>query len=447
MTDSHRQIDALIDEATRRSLSRRDVVKRGLALGLSVPAIQAVLASGVLAQATPEPSPVTTSADYPPSNPAKDGPVNVPIVGKSMSFDDIKAAIKAEGEVTVGNWTYTANDQLVQRFQDYVKSIYGEDVTLHYQASQSPSTYLTDLYTAVGAGDQSPYDVLAIEESYWAEVQLQAKTQSTKLMEDYLPSGLVPNADRVLDSLKHVPTAVGFQSSATPGINYDKSKIDWLTDWKDLGDERLKGKLLMWLPGDITGGGILLGMCASLGLDYKNPDHINQTIQYLVEKVHPNAVKYTADFGEAQALFSSGAVDVVTFWDSLARLNYLNGQDGAAFLIAKSGQYAINGYMWIPVKPKHPVLAQIFIDWRLSNDAQFPDIDAWGITKGAWAELHNGFMGPSYVDLIPDWIKDQYYNYYPTIDQLSTLFKTVDWDYYAANSKAWFDQWLKGIGL
>ena len=33
-----------------------------------------------------------------------------------------------------------------------------------------------------------------------------------------LPSGLIPNAERVMDSLKHVPTAVGFQASATPGI-------------------------------------------------------------------------------------------------------------------------------------------------------------------------------------------------------------------------------------
>jgi spermidine/putrescine-binding protein len=431
MAEQERQVDLLMTEAAQRHLSRRDVVKRGLALGLSVPAIQSVLASSAFAQATP----------------AAGGPVNVPIVGKTMTLDEIKAAVAEEGEVTVGNWTYTANDQLVKRFQDYVKQTYGADIKLNYQASQSPSTYLTDLYTAVGAGDNSPYDVLAIEENYWAEVQIEATKRGTKLMEDYLPSGLIPNADRVMDSLKHVPTAIGFQASATPGINYDKTKIDWMTDWKDLADPRLQGKLLMWLPGDITGGGILLGMCASLGLDYKKPEDMTQTIQYLVEKVNPNAIKYTADFGEAQALFSSGTAEVVTFWNSLARLNYLNGQEGAAFLVASSGQYAVNGYMWIPVKPKHPVLAQIFIDWRLSDDAQFPDIDAWGITKGAWAELQEGFLGPSYEGLVPDWIKDQYFTYYPTIEQLSTQYKSVDWEYFSANSAAWYDEWLKGIGL
>ena len=45
------------------------------------------------------------------------------IVGREMTFDEIKAAIAEEGEVTVGNWTYTANDQLVARFQDYVQTV------------------------------------------------------------------------------------------------------------------------------------------------------------------------------------------------------------------------------------------------------------------------------------------------------------------------------------
>lgn len=430
MADQDVRVASLLEEAASRGYSRRQVLMRGLALGLSVPAIKTVLASSAFAQATP--TAATTI---------------VPIVGREMTHEEIAAAVAEEGEVTVGNWTYTANDQLIARFQKYVKTTYGADITLNYQSSQSPSTYLTDLYTAVGAGDESPYDVLAIEENYWAEVQIEQTKQGVKLMEDFLPSPLIPNADRVLDNFKHMPTSIGFQASATPGINYDSSKIDWMTDWKDLADERLKGKLLMWLPGDITGGGVLLGMCKSLGLDYKNPEHMDQTIQFLVEKVHPNALKYTSDFGEAQALFSSGAVDAVTFWNSLARLNYLNGQQTAAFLVAASGQYAVNGFMWIPAKPKHPVLAQIFIDWRLSDDAQFPDIESWGITEGAWAELQEGFMGPSYEGLVPEWIKDQYFSYYPTIEQLGTQYLSVDWDYYAANSAAWYDKWLQGIGL
>jgi hypothetical protein len=137
----------------------------------------------------------------------------------------------------------------------------------------------------------------------------------------------------------------------------------------------------------------------------------------------------------------------VTFWNSLARLQYLDGQENAAFLVAESGQYAINGFMWIAARTEHPVLAQIFADWRLSDDAQFPDLEAWGITEGNWAEFHEGFMGESYVDLVPDWISDVYYTYFPTIEQLSTQYKAVDWEYYNQHAQEWYDKWLEGIGL
>jgi hypothetical protein len=48
---------------------------------------------------------------------------------------------------------------------------------------------------------------------------------------------------------------------------------------------------------------------------------------------------------------------------------------------------------------------------------------------------------------VPDWFKDQYFNYYPTIDQLKTKYKLVDWDYYAAHVEEWMDYYSKGIGM
>ena len=435
MADFDRKLDTLYEEAVSKRLNRRAILARGMALGLSLPAIASVAARAQ--DATPAPM----------TSPAQSGPVMVPIVGREMTFDEIKAAIAEEGEVTVGNWTYTAIDQLVERFKLYVKTVYGEDIDVNYVASQQPSTYIADLYTTVAAGDPSTYDVMAIEENYWAEVQLRSTTEGVKLMEDFLPSGLIPNADRVMDSLKHEPTSIGFQASASPGINYNSENVDFLTDWKDLADERLKGKLLLWLPGDITGDGMLLGVCKSLGLDYKNPEHVTQTIDFMVDSIGPNAVKYTSDFAEAQSLFGSGAVDAVVFWNSLARLQYLDGQTNAAFLVAASGQYAANGFLWIPVQAQHPVLAQIFIDWRLSDDAQFPDLEAWGITEGNWAELHEGFLGESYEGLVPEWIQDVYFDYFPTIEQLGTTYLSIDWDYYAQNSGAWHDYWNERLGL
>ena len=434
MAEQERQIEALTNEAVNGKHTRRDVIKRGIALGLTVPAIQSVLASGAFAQDGP-------------TSPAAAGPVNVPIVGADMTFEEIKAAIAAEGEVNIGNWTYSANPQLIEQFQKYIKTVYDVDITLNYTGSQTPTTYLTDLYTAVDSGQNAPLDVIAIEENYWAEVQARSVENSTKLMEDFLPSGLIPNAERVLDGLKHVPTAIGFQASATPGINYNKENVDFLTDWKDLADERLKGKLLMWLPGDITGGGFLLGLAASLGKDYSNLDQMKEVIDYAVDMIGPNALKYTNQNSDIQGLMESRAVDAVIFWNGQARYEYFNGHTEWAFLVAASGQYQANGYMWIPVKPNHPVLAQIFIDWRLSDACQFPDLDTWGISKGAWSELHEGFLGPSYVDLVPEWIAADYFTYFPTIEQLSTNYKTVDWDIYAANKDAWIEYWNERLGL
>lgn len=424
MTAENACKSSLLNEAIEGRLSRRQVVRRGIALGLSVPAIGAVLAR----------VPAQSAA-------AQDGPVQVAILNKEMTQDEIIAEIQKEGEVNVGNWTYTANDTLVAQFIEYVKSTYGVDVRLNYEASQAPSTYITNLYTALQSGNAPSYDVLAIEENYWAE----AMSQPESVAEEFLPSGLIPNADRVLEMFQRFPTAVGFQASATPGIVYDKERAPYLVDWKDLGDERLKGRLTMPIPGDITCGGMLLGIAGSLGLDYKNPDQMNEAIDFAIQKIHPNVLQYTTDSATMQQLLRSGLVDAVGFWNALARMEFLNDQPNTAFMLAESGQYLVNGYMWIPKGTQHPVLAQIFVNWRLSDDVQFP-AESWGLEPGPWAELQEGILGESYAELVPEWFAEDYATYYPTIEQLTTNYKSVDWDYYAANVGEWMDYYAQGIG-
>ncbi|HEX5498862.1 MAG TPA: hypothetical protein VFX03_06540, partial [Thermomicrobiales bacterium] len=202
MLDRDSRLETLLREARDRHLSRRDVLRFGAALGLSTSAIATALRGTALAQdATPNAS----------------GPIKVSILNKEMTRDEITAEIQKEGTVNVGNWTYTANDTLIAKFIESVKSDWGVDVKLNYEASQAPSTYLTSLYTSLQSNTPPSYDVMAIEENYWAE----AKSQPKPVMDDYLPSGLVPNAGRVIDLFKHTPTAVGFQASATPGIVYN----------------------------------------------------------------------------------------------------------------------------------------------------------------------------------------------------------------------------------
>ena len=249
---------------------------------------------------------------------AQDGPVQVSILNREMTQEEIVAEIQNEGEVNVGNWTYTANDTVIAKFVEYVQATYGVDITLNYEASQAPSTYITNLYTALQSGNPPSYDVMAIEENFLAE----ALSQPEPVAEEFLPSGLVPNADRALEMFQAFPYGVGFQASASPGIVYDKERAPYLTDWQNLSDERLKGRLTMPLPGDITMGGMLLGLSASLGLDYKKPEDMTQTIAFFVENIHPNVLQYTTDSATMQQLLRaawsmpSGSGTVWPVWSS-----------------------------------------------------------------------------------------------------------------------------------
>ena len=112
---------------------------------------------------------------------------HVGILNKDMTDAEIKAEIEKEGSLIVGNWTYTANDELVKQSTQYVKDTYGADIEFTYQGSQAPSVYLTNLYAAQQAGNPAPYDVLAIEENYWAEAM------DKDAVDCFLPSDLVPN--------------------------------------------------------------------------------------------------------------------------------------------------------------------------------------------------------------------------------------------------------------
>jgi spermidine/putrescine-binding protein len=415
---------SLVSEAIEGRYSRRKIVQRGIALGLAGPAIGTALSRVSAASVA-----------------AQDGPVQVSIVNKEMTPDEIVAAIQSEGEVNVGNWTYSANDTVIAKFKEHVSSTYGVDITLNYQQTQSPSTYITSLYTALQSGNPPSLDVMAIEENYLAE----ALSQQESVAEEFLPSGLVPNADRVMEMFQAFPHGVGFQASATPGIIYDRERAPYLADWQDLADERLRGRLTMPLSGDIAMGGMLLGLAASLGLDYKVPDEMTEAINFFIERIHPNVLQYTSDQAIIAQLLRGGVIDAASYWNSLARLEFLGGQTNTVFMIAESGQYLANGYMWIPKGTPHPVLAQIFVNWRLSDEVQFPP-ESWGLDPGPWAELNEGIIGESYADLVPEWFAEDYFTYYPTVEQLTASYKSVDWDYYAEHVGEWSDQYSQGIG-
>ena len=155
------------------------------------------------------------------------GTKHVSIVDKDMSDADIAAAIAAEGSLTVGNWTYTANDELVNQFQAYVKDTYGVDIKLNYVGSQAPSAYMTALAAAKQSGTEAPYDVMAVEENYWADGVAQ------DLVQDFLPSGLVPNQDLLLPGFQHVPNLTRLPGGVLhrPHVQQGHAAVDQRTSW------------------------------------------------------------------------------------------------------------------------------------------------------------------------------------------------------------------------
>ena len=404
---------------------------RGVATLIAVVALVAGACSGGGASTSP-----AGGASTAPSSGGASGTVHVAIVNKDMTADEVKAAVKAEGGLTVGNWTYAATDELIKQFEAYVKSTYDADIKLTYTGTQSPSEYLTKLAAAKQANNAAPYDVIAVEENYWYDANQQG------LVEDVLPSGLIPNQSLVLDGFVHAPQSIAFQSTAYPGVVYNKTKAPFVKSLMDLANPQLKGKVTIPAPGDITAGGFLLGVAAELGKDYKDPNQMKEVVDWVVANILPNVAQVTTDQPTLQQLFESGQTDVVTFWNSLARLEYLGGHTDAALLVPKT-IYPANGYLWVPKGAQHPVLAQIFMNWRLAPEVQFPN--AWPIEHGPWSELSEGFLGPDYVDQVPDWFAKDYFNYFPNLDKIQA-FKQVDWKAYNASQKEWQDYYASKIG-
>ena len=417
-----------------------DGIRRSWVVGHRLTALlgaAVLVASACAAGASPSPSGAGTPAPSAAGSAA--ATKHVSILNKDMTDAEIRAEVAKEGSIVIANWTYTANDEIVKQFTKYVKDNYGADIKVTYEGTQAPTTYLTNLYAAQKAGNPSPYDVMNIEENYWADAM------GHDAVESFLPSDLVPNQELVFEKFQHVPTSIAFQATAVPLVVYNGKTAAFIKSTKDLADPRLKGRVTVPLPGDVTAGGFFMNLADELGKDYKNPDQMKEVVDWFITNIGPNVLKYTTDTSEIMQLLQTGAIDAAGFWLSLARQEYLAGYTDILPLWPTK-MYPMCGYSWIPKRAPHPVLAQIYINWRMNPDVQFPN--AWPIEHSPWSELNEGFLGPSYeaANLIPDWFAADYYKYYPKIDEYDTKLIPVDWDAYNTSGEVWQDYYAQKIG-
>ncbi len=376
---------------------------------------------------TPQPSP--TPSDF-----------FVSILNRRLTRAELANKIRQEGTVTVGGFNYAASDAMAQQFQAWVQNEFDVQVKLNYVAETLSQRFLEKLDAARAANNSVPYDVIAVEEKIFLDAQ------KKEMVETILPSDLLSNASRVAIAPQYTPYAIAFQAASTVApIFHNDALGEWFGDWKDLADARLKRRIVLPKVNGIVAGAFLIGVAGSLNKDYKNADDMRATIEFVCTQIHPNVLKYTDNFSEMQALLRENRIDAAVTWNLLARLERFSDADGTQEIVfrpMRSGQPALNGYAWIPKNATHPVLAQLFIQWRTSDAGQLPN-DAWEISKPAWGEYHEGLLGESYTSALPQWVREDYFQVYPSVNDLNTLYRPIDWNYYAEHEAEWMAQYTK----
>ena len=139
-----------------------------------------------------------------------------------------------------------------------------------------------------------------IEENYWADAVAHDAAES------FLPSDLVPNQKLVFEKFQHAPTSIAFQATAVPLVVYNGKTASFIKGEKDLADPRLKKRITVPLPGDVTAGGFFMNLADELGKDYKDPQQMKEVVDWFIANIGPNVLKYTTDTSEIMQLLQTG---------------------------------------------------------------------------------------------------------------------------------------------
>jgi ABC-type Fe3+ transport system substrate-binding protein len=385
-----------------------------------------------------------------------EGKVWVPILNKYMSYEEVVAEIKKEGSITIADWTYwgLVDTYFIPSFKSYVKNKYGVDVEVKFVGTQeAKGGFMYQLYSAYQAGLPAPYDAMHIEINFFEEAK------AKDVAEPFLPSPLVPNLAFVDPVFIFAPYGVQFQQHAmvTPVFNLEKT--GFVKSWLDLADPRLKGKITLWSLSDNGFWAFLATVATALGYDYKNPEQMNKAIEWVAKNIHPNVLKYTSDEAEIIELSEKNVTWITAYWCCSYEMEQAAGNKWLGPKLLEPFMPNLPGVVWIPKKAQHPVLAQIYVDWLLSKEFQFPDINSPGFkelnpteAKKLWAGMIEGPLGPYYEQFIPDWWggKENFYKVFPTLDQYKKYIypsmQILDWEYINAHAEEWVSYYQKLIG-
>jgi ABC-type Fe3+ transport system substrate-binding protein len=169
----------------------------------------------------------------------------------------------------------------VLAFKDYVKKKYGVEIEVSWVGTQEPEVIASTVLMSISTGAASPYDVVAIEAPYFFRA-LKAGAIAPPI---YLGNPLIRNLEYINSFfLQYQSYGVIFQAIDTAGLLVNTEKADWVKDYRDLADPRLKGHVLLPTPGTVHFANFLVNLALAMGKDYKNPSDMEEVIKFAAEK-------------------------------------------------------------------------------------------------------------------------------------------------------------------
>jgi ABC-type Fe3+ transport system substrate-binding protein len=365
-----------------------------------------------------------------------------------MSKDEIAAALKSEGTVTLKSWGFNGLSKTVfpNAFKAYTQETYGVPVTLVWDDTNGA---LQQAEQANKLPSEIGLDVIDSEEDHMP--QLQELGWIEKIND--------PKYDSVLTNWAAVDPAYVVQDGL--GIIYqgfedlsvvarkDKVDVAAIKDWTDLANPALKGKIVMYgIPADPRGQALFYAMLTSLikaGTvqgSVTDPASVTAGLQWFKKNLEPNILQF-ADIDVMRTKLQSGEIGVALTWNSYIRgilSSDWNTRDKVAVPIyPASGSPGDRETLRVAKGTKHPVAARALINWMLSQDfimagwtqdpATGTETNKWNLSKQDFLQTYFGGLNADQRNLAPKWAAD----FYPPDPAAVTL--TIDFSFSAKNNE------------
>ncbi|MFL5779030.1 MAG: PotD/PotF family extracellular solute-binding protein [Chloroflexota bacterium] len=352
---------ALVQVMAERRISRRQLLERMSAVGISVALAPIVAACQAAATASSAPGSSNAAASAANSAAASEGPA--PSAGASAAA---ASPAKPESELFIYNWDAYIGENTVRDFQRK----YG--IKVKYSKFPDAQTQITKIRSDSKGGG---YDV-----TYPASTDVGPLARDGVIRE--LDLSLIPNIKNLGAQWQNPNYDPGNKHSVpnywwTTGIAWDPAKVkEDVKSWAALWDPKYHGKLGML--DDVQETFAAAGFRLKLPPNTTNDGDLD-AIMGLLESQKPLLRKYTSDdIGD----FLSGQLWMTHAWSGdWVQMTYDN--PNAKYVIPSEGAVRGNDVMVVTSGAQHPIAAHLWIDFNL--DAKV----------SAANSNYIGYMGPN----------------------------------------------------